>query len=305
MTKVYTTWHSYETQVYDQQCGDNTEGDFGTATNFNKNVGAGFIMDAPGKKLVLNDGQGINWPASPQDPEEFLDTVTEFGIFSGKFVCNTHENIFMGKKRSFSLVLQRDGSMELKADSKISTESDAGSNGSVGVEMYDSTSLNLSSNGFVWDGTYSINDSATLNISAQHVIPHDHLTQLYGTPTVNVVTNSIKETADPWRVSLFQGTPQLNIMALSKGGDPLNSSVVEVNYPKGIIDFASVSRGTVVLDVPGPNAFTLSILNSRGTFAVDGRVANVNEGNGFNVSYGSGVQRNGFTTGTITITKVR
>ncbi|EKS6337574.1 MULTISPECIES: hypothetical protein [Enterobacter] len=305
MTKVYTTWHSYETQVYDQQCGDNTEGDFGTATNFNKKVGAGFIMDAPGKNLVLNDGQGIIWPSSPQDPEELPDTVTEFGIFSGKFGCNTHESIFMGKKRSFSLVLQRDGSMELRADSIISTESDAGSNGFVGVEMYDCSSLNLSSNGFIWDGTYSINDSATLNISAQHVIPHDHLTQLYGTSEVNVVTNLIKETADPWRISLFQGTPQLNIMALSKGGDPLNSSVAEVSYPQGIIDFTSVSRGTVVLDVPVANTFILNILNSRGTFAVDGKVTNIAEGNGFKFSYGSDVQRNGFTTGTITITKVR
>ena len=61
MAKIYTTWDANETQVYEQQCGDKTE----TDSDFNKNIGAGFIMDAVGKSLKLKDSVGVFWPVSP------------------------------------------------------------------------------------------------------------------------------------------------------------------------------------------------------------------------------------------------
>ncbi|MFW7226910.1 MULTISPECIES: hypothetical protein [unclassified Serratia (in: enterobacteria)] len=61
MTKIYTTWDANETQIYDQQCGDKTEID----SDFNKNIGTGFIMDAVGKSLKLKDSVGVFWPVSP------------------------------------------------------------------------------------------------------------------------------------------------------------------------------------------------------------------------------------------------
>ncbi len=84
--KIYTNWSPFETQVYDQSCGDDQEID----NDFGKNVGAGFIMDAEGKSLTLSAGSDVYWPDSGIDPDAFLDTVTEFGILSGHFVLAQH-----------------------------------------------------------------------------------------------------------------------------------------------------------------------------------------------------------------------
>ncbi len=45
--------------------------------------------------------------------------------------------------------------------------------------------------------------------------------------------------------------------------------------------------------------------NSRNTFSVDGKVTYIQSGGAFTIVYNPSVQRDGFTTGTITITKVR
>ena len=112
-------------------------------------------------------------------------------------------------------------------------------------------------------------------------------------------------TKDQWIVSIFDGTPQLNIMAYSVGGDPLQSRDAEATYPKGIIDFASSSKGTVAIDMPSASAFTLSLLNQRGTFSLDGRVIDMRTDGQFKVGYAQNVQRGDFTTQTMIITKER
>ena len=301
MTKTYTTWREDITQVYDQSCGNRVE----SVEDANKMVGAGFVMDATGYSLELNHSKETVWPAQPDDPDELADTLTEFAVLSGAFILNLSTPLFMGFERPYTLTLQRDGVMNVNSNSMVSTESKAGTNGSVRVDMYDNSRLQLDCTIFSWDGDFSINDNAVMAVSARSVDPYDHLTELHGTSTLNLAADQISAGAEPWRVSLFEGAPKLNIMARSAGVDPLQSTDAEAAYPKAIIDFASSTRGTVVLDTPEAHAFTMGLLNERGTFSVDGRVINIQGNGAFNVTYNSSVQRDGFTTGTITITKVR
>lgn len=301
MTKIYTTWDANETQIYDQQCGDKTE----TDSDFNKNIGAGFIMDAVGKSLNLKNSVGVFWPAAPNDPDELADTVTEFGIFSGVFSYTSGMSVFMGLQRPFRLTSQRDGSMKITVDSVISTASHEDSNGSVDIGMYDTSMLSLSSGIFEWGGRFSAYDSTKLDIFTPRVIPHDSLTELHGKSVLNLTTNNIMVTKDQWRISLFDGAPQLNIIVYSVGGDPLQSRDAEAAYPKGIIDFASSSKGTVAIDMPSANTFTLSLLNQRGTFSLDGRVIDMRTDGQFKIGYAHDVQRGSFTTDTMIITKER
>ncbi|MEL4376466.1 hypothetical protein [Brucella cytisi] len=140
--KIYTNWSPFETQVYDQSCGDDQEID----NDFGKNVGAGFIMDAEGKSLTLSAGSDVYWPDSGIDPDAFLDTVTEFGILSGHFVLAQHTSnaLNLGTERSFSLTLQREGSMVLEHPAVQMETRSRGEYGGTRVEMYDASQLTFS-----------------------------------------------------------------------------------------------------------------------------------------------------------------
>ncbi|MFW7226909.1 MULTISPECIES: hypothetical protein [unclassified Serratia (in: enterobacteria)] len=116
----------------------------------------------------------------PTDPNELADAVTEFGIFSGMFSYASGMSVFMGQQRPFKLTSQRDGSMKITVDSKLNTASNEDSNGSVDVEMYDTSMLSLSCSIFEWGGRFSTYDSTKLDIFTPRVIPYDSLTELLG-----------------------------------------------------------------------------------------------------------------------------
>lgn len=304
--KIYTAWSPFETQIYDQSCGDNQE----TDNDFGKNVGAGFIMDAEGKSLTLSTNSDVYWPNSDNDPDAFIDTVTEFGILSGHFALTqrTSGALCLGNERSFSLTLQREGSMVLEHPGIQMETRSRGEYGSVRVEMYDASQLTFSGLNIFWGGEFSVYDNARLNFFEEHVTPYTGLTKLYDTSEFNLSTNRIYASNSPereWRISLADGSPQLNILAHTSGGDPLQTQNEAAPYPEAILDFGASSRGTIAIDMPDANAFMLTLLDSRKTFSVNGKPVYVGNSSQFNHSFQNGVQRNGFTTGVMTITKVR
>lgn len=111
-------------------------------------------MDAEGKSLTLSTNSDVYWPDSESDPDTFIDTVTEFGILSGHFALTqrTSGALCLGNERSFSLTLQREGSMVLEHPGVQMETRSRGEYGSVRVEMYDASQLTFSGLNIFWGG---------------------------------------------------------------------------------------------------------------------------------------------------------
>lgn len=113
-------------------------------------------MDAEGKSLTLSTNSDVYWPNSDNDPDAFIDTVTEFGILSGHFALTqrTSGALNLGSDRPFSLTLQREGSMVLEHPGIQMETRSRGDYGSVRVEMYDASQLTFSGLNIFWGESF-------------------------------------------------------------------------------------------------------------------------------------------------------